>query len=149
MEGLAAVYADHPFWVWMALAAALLAIEALLGTEWLLWPAASAAAVAFLALLRLPIGAVGELAAFAALTLLTTFFARKLLRRVQPPGEDLNDRNARLIGRTAEVVVPFRDGRGRVFVDGAEWPAELEGDLGTGARVKVVGVGGASLKVSY
>jgi membrane protein implicated in regulation of membrane protease activity len=149
MEALAAVYAQHPFWVWMALATALLAIEALLGTEWLLWPAASAAAVAFLTLARLPIGAVGEIAAFGGLTLATTFFARKMLRRVQPPGEDLNDRHARLIGRKADVVTPFLEGRGRVFVDGAEWPAELVGELGTGNRVTVLAVAGSSLKVRY
>ena len=149
MEALAAVYAAHPFWVWMALAAALLAIEALLGTEWLLWPAASAAAVAFLTLVRLPLGAIGELAVFAALTLATTFLARRFLRRVQPAGEDLNDRHLRLVGRLADVVTPFQDGRGRVFVDGAEWPAELEGEAGTGGRVTVLSVAGASLRVRY
>ena len=64
-------------------------------------------------------------------------------------GEDLNDRSTRLIGRTGDVVVPFIEGRGRVFVDGAEWPAELEGDLGASARVTVVAVNGASLKVRF
>jgi inner membrane protein len=147
MEGLAAAYAQHPFWVWMALGATLLAIEALVGTEWLLWPAASAAVVAFLALT--PIGGLGALAVFAGLTLVTTIFARKALRRIQPSGADLNDRNARLIDRSAEVTVPFVEGRGRVFVDGAEWPAELVGEVGTGARVTVVSVSGASLKVRF
>jgi membrane protein implicated in regulation of membrane protease activity len=149
VEALAAFYALHPFWAWMALAAALLAIEALLGTEWLLWPAASAAAVGFLTLAQLPIGAVGELAAFAALTLVTTLFARRLIRRVQPTGEDLNDRHLRLVGRLADVTVPFSEGRGRVFVDGAEWPAELEGEPGAGSRVTVLSVAGSSLKVRY
>jgi membrane protein implicated in regulation of membrane protease activity len=49
----------------------------------------------------------------------------------------------------ADVVTPFQEGRGRVFVDGAEWPAELEGEAGAGGRVTVLSVSGASLRVRY
>jgi membrane protein implicated in regulation of membrane protease activity len=47
------------------------------------------------------------------------------------------------------VAQDFRDGRGRVFVDGKEWAAQLEGgaSLASGAKVTVVGVGGARLTV--
>jgi len=87
---------------------------------------------------------------FAALTLITTFAARRLVRQVQPDGADLNDRTTRLVGLTGEVVAPFVEGRGRVFVDGAEWPAELEGEPNqAGHRVTVVAVTGASLRVRY
>lgn len=49
MGALAELYAAHPFWAWMALAAVLLGVEMATGSGWLLWPAASAAAVALLA----------------------------------------------------------------------------------------------------
>jgi inner membrane protein len=146
---VAGVYAAHPFWIWMGVAAAILAAEAALGTQWLLWPAVSAGVLALVTLLRLPIGPLGELALFAAVTLVTTFTCRRLLVRVQPPGEDLNDRSARLIGLRGEVVAPFVEGQGRVFVDGAEWPAELDGEPGAGGRIVVTAVKGASLKVRF
>src|SRR4051794_16917898 len=107
MGDVAGIYAAHPFWIWMGLAAALLAVEAAVGTQWLLWPAVSAGVVALVALLRLPIGAAGAVTLFAALTLATTIASRKLVARVQPPGEDLNDRSARLVGVGGEVVAPF------------------------------------------
>ncbi len=148
MEALTNLYVTHPFWVWMGLAALLLAIEAAAGTEWLLWPSASAAAVALATLLPLEINLAFEIALFAVLTLIGTLMSRKLLARVQPEGEDLNDRTRRLIGRTGEVAAPFVNGRGRVLVDGAEWPAELGGGAAapTG-RVRVTAVHGSSLTV--
>ena len=149
MGEVAGIYAAHPFWIWMGLAAVLLAIEAAVGTQWLLWPAVSAGVVALIAALRLPIGTAGEVTLFAALTLIATIVSRKLLVRVQPPGADLNDRSARLVGVAGEVVAPFVEGRGRVFVDGAEWPAELDGEPGSGARIVVTAVKGASLMVRY
>jgi len=43
----------------------------------------------------------------------------------------------------------FQQGRGRVFVDGKEWAAELEGagSLASGMKVVVVSVKGACLTV--
>ncbi|MEO6341343.1 MAG: NfeD family protein [Caulobacteraceae bacterium] len=149
MGDVAAFYAAHPFWVWMGVTAALLAVEAAVGTQWLLWPAVSAGVMALVTLLRLPIGPMGEVALFAGLTLVTTVTCRRLLVRVQPGGDDINDRSTRLIGVGGDVVAPFVEGRGRVFVDGAEWPAELEGEAGSGARIVVTAVKGASLKVRF
>lgn len=149
MGDAAGLYAAHPFWVWMGLAAALLAVEAAVGTQWLLWPAVSAGVMALVTLFRLPLGAMGEVALFAALTLVTTVTCRKLVGKVQAKGHDLNDRSSRLVGARGDVVAPFVEGQGRVFVDGAEWPAELEGEAGHGARVVVTAVKGSRLKVRF
>jgi inner membrane protein len=143
------LYATHPFWVWTALAAALLAAEVISGSGWLLWPAASAGVVALLA------GFAGlqtapAIALFAGLTIVTTFVARRYLPRgLGPHGHDINDNVSRLVGHEGRAVGPFRDQHGRVFIDGKEWAAELaEGaDLEAGARVEVVGVQGARLRV--
>lgn len=149
MEVVTSFYETHPFWVWLAFGAALLAIEAAVGTEWLLWPAAAAGITALISLMGLDLGAPVETAIFAALTLVTTLAGRKLVSRVQGSGHDINDQRLRLIGLAGQAAGPIAAGYGRVFVDGAEWPAELEGggDLPAGARVTVVEVSGARLTV--
>lgn len=143
------IYAAHPFWVWLALAAALLAAEMATGSGWLLWPAASAGAVALLAALA-GLQPAPALVAFAGLTIVTTFLARRFLpRSLRPHGHDINDNVARLVGHEGRAVSTFRGQLGRVFIDGKEWAAELaEGDgLEAGARVQVIGVHGARLRV--
>jgi inner membrane protein len=149
MDLFSDLYATHPFWVWTALAAALLAAEVISGSGWLLWPAASAGVVAVLA------GFAGlqtapAIALFAGLTIVTTFLARRYLpRSLGAHGHDINDNVARLVGHQGRAVGAFRDQHGRVFIDGKEWAAELAdgAELAAGARVEVVGVQGARLRV--
>lgn len=143
--------ATHPMWSWMALGAFMLALEVGSASGWLLWPAASAAVVGLLTLV-LPIGEIGQMAIFAALTIVTTFVGRRYLRPAAAmPGPDINDKTARLIGREGHVAHAFEGGRGRVFVDGSEWGADIEPQdavVAKGGRVQVVEVlGGGRLKV--
>jgi membrane protein implicated in regulation of membrane protease activity len=149
MTQLLAAYLSHAGWVWIGLAAALLAAEVATGSGWLLWAAASAGVVALAeALWDLP-PAIAVLL-FAVLVIVSTLTARRYIpRRLSSPGEDINDNVARLLGHEGRVAEAFRDGRGRVLVDGKEWAAELEGggDLDAGARVSVQGVAGAQLTV--
>lgn len=148
MDWLTDLYASQPFWIWLAIAALILAVEAAAGTEWLLWPAVAAGVVAVLTAIGLPLGFVGELIVFALLTLLGTVFARKFVQRINPSEVDINDRDHRLVGQRAQVVQAFVDGRGRVFVSGAEWPADIEGAAPlAGDSVIVESAGGARLKV--
>jgi len=149
MPEFAVLYASHPFWIWIGLAAALLAAEVATGSGWLLWPAAAAAVVAALAgFVELPL--VGAILLFASLTILSSLLARRYLpRSITPHGHDINDNIGRLVGHHGVAVAAFAGRAGRVFIDGKEWAAELdEGEgLAAGARVEVVGVTGAHLKV--
>lgn len=149
MDLISDLYAAHPFWAWMALAAALLAAEVATGSGWLLWPAASAAVagvlVAFAGLAAAP-----AIAVFAGLTIVSTVLARRFLpRALKAHGHDINDNVARLVGHQGRAVGAFRDREGRVFIDGKEWAAELaDGEaLEAGQAVEVVGVHGARLQV--
>lgn len=135
-------YLANDFWVWIGIAAAILAVEVAVGSGWLLWPSASAATVGVLALLA-PLTLPVALLVFAVLTIASTLLARRYF----PPaavaaGGDINDNVARLIGQEGQAVQAFRHGHGRIAIDGKEWAAELEEgeSLASGADVEVVGV---------
>jgi membrane protein implicated in regulation of membrane protease activity len=143
------LYVSHPFWVWISFAAALLAIEVATGSGWLLWASASAAAVAVIAAIA-PLSFSIATLVFALLTIVSTLLARRYLpRSVTEPGQDINDPERRLVGSHGVAVAAFAGRTGRVFVDGKEWAAELEQEeaLDAGARVEVVAVAGARLRV--
>ncbi len=140
----------HGFWLWVALAAAFLAIEALTGSGWLLWPAAAAAVVA--ALVRFSgLSLEAAVLTFAVLTIVTTLLARRFLPHslFHRGSRDINDNVERLLGHQGRAVAAFKNRAGRVFIDGKEWAAELdEGEVvEAGAAVEVTGVAGAALKV--
>jgi membrane protein implicated in regulation of membrane protease activity len=142
LQQLDSLYLAHPFWLWLAVAAIFLAAEVPTASGYLLWPAASAGAVAVLTL-WLAIAWPYQLITFAALTIVSTIVGRRLMpRRTAHEGPDISNRGSGLAGRF---------GQGRVFVDGAEWMAELEPGQTPpepGARVEVVAVhGGGRLVV--
>ncbi len=149
MDAASAFFWAHPMWVWLAVGAAFLAVEAASGSGWLLWPAGSAAAVGA-ATLFVPMTFAGQAALFAGLTIATTYLGRRFLRGPPKGASDINESSERLIGRRGEAASLFQSGQGRVFVDGKEWSAELDGDgdLKPGDRIEVIALlGGARLKV--
>lgn len=142
-------YAAHPFWVWAAAGAALLAIEVATSSGWLLWPSAAAVAVGVLAVV-VPLSLPWALLVFAGLTIAATLLVRRFLpRSVTEPGADINDNIGRLVGEHGRAAHAFKAGEGRVFIDGKEWAAELEeGEhLASGAEIQVTGVSGSRLRV--
>ena len=149
MDALIQFHSAQPFWVWLALGVILLAVEAAFSTEWLLWPAVAAGVVAVVTALGLPLNFWGEVMLFAGLTVAATLMSRQLIQRVNPSDSpDINAREGRLVGQRAQVVQGFVDGRGRVFVSGAEWVAEIEGTAPlAGESVIVEGMDGPKLKV--
>ena len=149
MEFIQNLYATQPFWIWLVIGVVLLGIEAAASTEWLLWPAVSAGVVALISALFPTLGLGVEAGVFATLTVIATLASRTLIKRVNPAEEpDINDRDLRLVGERARVVEAFVDGRGRVFVSGSEWPAEIEGAAPlAGESVVVESVSGPRLRV--
>jgi inner membrane protein len=137
----------HPFALWVAVGGLLLAAEVGTGSGWLLWPAGSAVVTGLLAL-TMPIDLPVQAVIFAILTILTTLAGRRFFPR-QALAADINDTRTRLAGQGGVAAGNFEAGRGRVFVDGKEWAAELDGaaSLAAGARIVVVNVDGARLTV--
>ena len=140
---------QYGVWIWAGLAAAMLAVEAMSGSGWLLWPAASAAVVAVM-VKAMGLSFEAAVLSFVVLTIVTTFIARRYLpRALFARGHDINDATARLLGHHGRAVSAFKGRLGRVFIDGKEWAAELDDGeaLEAGAEVEVTGVAGARLKV--
>ena len=149
MSALPDLIAAHPFWAWLALGAIFLAIEVVTGSGWLLWPAGSAALVGVVQLVW-PMSSPLAIALFAVATIASTYVGRRFIKGAHPGAFDLNNPLTRLVGHQGQAATAFEAGRGRVFVDGKEWSAELDGDgpLPLGATVEVVAVeGGARLRV--
>lgn len=150
MDAVEAFIFANPFWVWLAIAAIFLIVELSTGSGWLLWPAGSAAIVAVVTIFA-HIGWPFELVLFAGATVVTTYLGRRFMPRTVPgDSPDINDQLSRLVGHHGAASGPFKDGRGRVFVDGKEWSAELDGQAAVdkGQRVEVTAViGGARLLV--
>ncbi|ESQ78847.1 NfeD family protein [Asticcacaulis sp. YBE204] len=118
------------FWVWLTIGGVILGIEALIGTQWLLWPATGAGVVAVLTLTGLPMNPLVQIVVFCVLTTAMTLLSRKFMKPVEV-AVDINDPNGRLIGKEAVVIEAFddRDGSqstGRVIYEGVEWPAVYE-----------------------
>lgn len=149
MDWLTAWEFSHPFWMWIAVGAVLLAVEVATNSGWLLWSSACAGLVALLTLAPFETSTGVQIAAFAGLTIVTTLVARRLMppRKVDD-GDGINDAKQRLIGQTGIAAGAFASGFGRVLVEGAEWDAISDAKtISDGARVTVEAVGGARLKV--
>jgi len=137
----------HPFALWLAIGAVLLAVEVGTGSGWLLWPAGAAAILGLLGLL-FHFDLNMQLVIFAVLTIVTTLAGRHFFPRAAMGG-DINDTSSRLAGLDGVAAGDFKAGQGRVFVDGKEWAAQLQGGevLASGMKVTVVGISGSRLTV--
>ena len=145
-----ALFFAHPFWLWLGLGGVFLIVEMMTGSGWALWPAGAAAATGVAAII-LPRSWPIQVVMFVVVAILATYLGRRFL----PPagrgnGGDINDPTRRLVGHQGEAAAAFKAGLGRVFVDGKEWAAELEGggELAAKSKVQVTEIlGGARLKV--
>ena len=149
MGAAEAMFFAHPFWLWIALGGVFLIGELMTGSGWLLWPAGAAAATG-VATLVWPMNGPYQIVIFVVVAIVATYLGRRFLPPAGRKGGDINDPAPRLVGRTGEACAAFKAGLGRVFVDGKEWSAELEGggDLAAKAKVEVTQIlGGARLKV--
>lgn len=134
-------------WWWLVLALLLGIAEIVIPGVFLIWLGAAAALTGVLALaLGLPVPA--QFVIFALTAIGAVYAGRRYL--AGHPGESsdplLNDRTARLIGQTVEVVAAIDGGQGRVRVGDSVWNARGPDNM-VGARVRIVGADGTTLIV--
>ena len=143
-QGFATVLTD---WGWWILAAVLAIIELILPGIFFIWLAAAAALVA-LVMLIVPLPLVGQLAAFAGAALIAVLIGRRWAVRHQESDHPLlNERGLALVGRRVSVADAIVNGRGSVKLGDTIWRAEGP-DLPVGATVEIVGSDGSLLRVA-
>ncbi len=149
MTAAEALFFSHPFWTWIAVGAIFLVMELFTGSGWLLWPAGAAGLVG-IATRLVPLDWPWQVVLFVAVAIVATYVGRRFIRPAPKTAFDINDLEPRLIGKHGKAVGAFAGGVGRVFVDGKEWAAELDGAqaVAAGDKLEVMAiVSGAKLKV--
>lgn len=176
MQTLQLLYLENPFWVWLAVGAVFVGLDIAIGSGKLIWGGVAAAALAFVNLAGVRLGGQVELSIFAIVAVggvvvasapwkglaksATPHDVPKTTRKVaraakaaaneyEPPVAD-DGRTGRLIGRIGKTKGEFANGVGRVWIDGTEWGAELDGAefLPSDTPVRIMGVtGGVRLHV--
>lgn len=135
-------------WWWLLLAALLALLELFAPGVFSIWIAA-AAALTGLAVLAVDLPFVFQCALFALLAIAAVVAGRRWYERNPVGSADphLNQRTARLIGRTVIVVQAIEGGEGRVRVGDGDWAARGP-DVPQGTRVRIVAAEGGNLRVT-
>lgn len=135
-------------WFWWGVALALFALEALLPGTFMLWLGFAAVGTALVEML-VPMSYPAQWMLFALLSLVSVGIGWRYKQR-HPQGTStqplLNRRGEQLVGEVHPLESAIVDGRGRLKIGDAFWVV-LGPDLPAGARVRIVGVEGASLRV--
>lgn len=133
-------------WFWWIVAGILLVGELLAPGVFLLW-LAMAAALTGLADLALGLGWRGEVAVFAALSLMLVLASWKWVMAQRSPKTDqphLNLRHGAYVGRVFALEKAIQNGTGKIKIEDALW--DVDGpDLPAGAQVKITAVNGLRL----
>jgi membrane protein implicated in regulation of membrane protease activity len=133
---------------WAVLAVILLALEVMTPGIFFLWLGVAAGLVAGLTLIVSGLSWQTQVLIFAPLCLVCVFVGRQIMRRLKPNSErgSLNRRGEQYVGRVFTVETAISNGVGALKVGDSIWRAEGP-DMPVGAKAKVIGIDGASLKV--
>lgn len=136
------------FWHWLAIGAALAALEIVAPGTFLLWLGAAAGVVGLVTLAWPSIGWELQLLVFAVCAVVLIAVSVKYLRgsSAETDKPDLNERGRQLVGRRLTLDDPIVNGKGRVRLGDTMW--QVAGpDYMRGTNVKVVAVNGTVLEV--
>ncbi len=135
---------------WLMIGFALLILEVLTGTMYMLWIAAAAMIVGVIMFIMPVLDWQMQLVLFSVLTIVLMYVGHTHLRPKMEGGEpsDLNDRARSMVGMRVKAVANFDTGRGRVQVGDTQWRASMKtGDVKAGDELKIVAVVGTTLEV--
>jgi membrane protein implicated in regulation of membrane protease activity len=136
-----------PGWLWMIGGVVLLIAEIIAPGFFLVFIGAAAIAAGLFTVL-FDLGIAAQLALFTLYAIVAVTIGRRVYAHQNVDSSDpmLNDRAARLIGRSVTVVEAVDDHGGRVRVGDGEWSAR-GGPAAAGERVRITGIDGNCLKV--
>jgi len=134
-------------WIWLIAGVVLAIAELVVPGIFLIWLGAAALVTGMVAM-GSSIGLPAEFGCFALTAAISVLVGRTVMARMPILSDDplLNERTARLIGRTVVVTEAITGGEGRVRVGDGIWPATGP-DAPVGAAMKIVGADGARLQV--
>jgi membrane protein implicated in regulation of membrane protease activity len=140
------IAALDPRWAWWIAAVLLAVAEIVVPGIFLIWLALAAAVAGLVALLLDP-PMVVDFGVFAAAAVASIYVGRNLYRRTEtPPDPLLNDRAARLVGTHVTICEAVSPRGGRATVGDGSWPARGP-DMAVGTVATVVAVEGNTLVV--
>ena len=134
-------------YVWLTIAVLLGLAELMVPGVFLIWLAA-AAAITGIASLFIDLTLTGQLTVFGISSVASVLLGRRWYLSAKVKNEDpmLNDRAARLVGKTVTVVDAVTPTGGRVKVGDGEWPAKGPA-MAEGTLAKVAAVNGGVLEL--
>lgn len=134
-------------WLWAIGGVILLIAELLAPGIFLVFVGAAAVATGAFTLL-FSLGLPAQLALFAIYSFIAVMAGRKVYANQDVDSSDphLNDRSARLVGKSVIAVSAIDEHGGRVRVGDGEWSAR-GGPAEAGERVRITGIDGNCLKV--
>lgn len=134
-------------WLWMIAGVVLLIAEIVAPGVFLVFIGAAALATGAFTLL-FDLGIAAQLTLFALYAIVAVMIGRRMYANAATDSSDplLNDRSARLVGRSVTVIEPVDEHSGRVRVGDSEWSAR-GGPGRPGERVRITGVDGNCLLV--
>ena len=137
----------HPGWLW-AIAGVLLLIAEVIAPGFFLVFIGAAAIATGLCTVLFDLGLAPQFGLFIVYAAVFVMVFKRWYGQADGPAADplLNDRAARLVGRSVTVVEPVDEHSGRVRVGDSEWSAR-GGPASAGDRVKVTSVEGNCLIV--
>ena len=138
-------------WNWMVLGFVLLALEIVVPGVFLLWIGIAAIFTGALTLWLWDMAWWGwevQVIVFLVLALAAAYFGHRITDARQNDTDEplLNRRDAQLVGRTATLEEPIREGHGRIRIDDTLWRVKGPDAL-PGTRVRVISAGGGELVV--
>jgi membrane protein implicated in regulation of membrane protease activity len=147
--GLSEFFWNLGAWNWFVVAVALFALESIVPGVHFVWFGIAAVIVGALGL-TIDIAWEWQLIAFAIISCITVFFARRYASPEVAASDqpELNLRAEQYVGRVVMVEEAISDGRGKVRVGDTVWNAQGS-DTPQGARVKITGTNGTCLLVEH
>lgn len=139
-------------WNWVVLGLVLLGLEIFAPGVYLLWIGIAALIVGAASLALWEAGFWGwqvQVLLFLILSLASAYFGKKFVVSHQGDTDQplLNRRSEQMIGRTATLAEPIRDGRGRIQLGDTLWRVSGP-DLPAGTRVRVIAAADTDLELT-